>query len=101
MPEGRTTFVAVDGFAEQLKGSDAVWASGRITATLAVEDDESWLEEIVTTGLGLRSMNSIFSSPISAVHITAEGSLGLANGLGNNFGFCNLWSAARLRNFNG
>jgi WD40 domain-containing protein len=101
LPAGTTTFVAVDGLGDPLKASDALWAEGRISATLAVEDDESWLEEIVMAGRGLRSMNNIFSTPITDVHITADGSLGLANGNGNSFGIWNLWTATRLREFHG
>jgi hypothetical protein len=105
LPAQTTTFVARDGFAEQINVSDAIATGGihpyRIKAKLGVEDDESWIEEIIAPGHGVRSMWTAFTSPVTEVLISSDGSVGLANGLGNNFGVWNLWTGVLLREFRG
>ena len=102
LPAQTTTFVAVDGFAEKRKVDDLHYGD-RVMATLAVEDDESWIEEIMSPGHGLRSANAPggFTTPITAVCISSDGSLALTNGCGNNFFIANLWTGDCLREFRG
>jgi WD40 repeat protein len=102
LPAQTSVFVAVDGFAEKRTVDDLHYGD-RVMATLAVEDDESWIEEIMSPGHGLRSPHSPggFTTPITAVCISSDGSLALANGCGNNFFIANLWTADCLREFSG
>jgi len=102
LPAQTSVFVAVDGFAEQRKVDDLSYGA-RVMATLAVEDDESWIEEIMSPGRGLRSPKAPggFTTPITAVCISSDGSLALANGCGDNFFIANLWTGDCLREFRG
>jgi hypothetical protein len=102
LPAQTSVFVAVDGFAEQRTVYDLSYGS-RVMATLAVEDDESWIEEILGSGRGLRSPKAPggFTTPITAFCISSDGSLALANGCGENFFIANLWTGDCLREFRG
>ena len=101
LPAGTTSFVAVDGLGERLTVADAM--GQRVSARLAVEDDESWIEEIIYAGNGLRATDGrTATTPITEVHISSDGSLGLRNGNGNIFGLWNLWAyVCSLRTFEG
>lgn len=101
LPAGTTSFVAVDGIGEKLTVADAM--GERVRARLAVEDDESWIEEIIYTGHGLRATDGMpITTPITEVHISSDGSLGLRNGNGSIFGLWNLWAyVCSLRTFEG
>jgi len=67
LPAQTSVFVAVDSFAEKRTVDDLHYGD-RVMATLAVEDDESWIEEIMSPGHGLRSPNAPggFTTPITA-----------------------------------
>lgn len=99
LPAGTTEFVAKEGILGGPTISD-VW-HGRISAKLAVEDDESWLEEIIGSGRGLRSMGANFSSPVTEVYLSSDGSVGLANGTENVFTIWNVWVGECLRKLEG
>ncbi len=100
LPAGTTKFVAKDGFGGGLKISD-IWG-GRISAKLAVEDDDSWLEEIIVPGRGLRcTAGIIFTSPVTEVCLTSDGSVGLVNGSDNVFTIWNVWAGECLRKLEG
>lgn len=99
LPAGTTEFVAKEGIFGGPTISD-IWG-GRITAKLAVEDDESWLEEIIAAGRGLRSMGVDFTSPVTEVCLSSDGSVGLANGTENVFTIWNVWAGECLRKLEG
>jgi WD40 repeat protein len=100
LPAGTTAFVARSNEHYGLKVDD-LSVGDRISAELAVEDDERWLEVIIGPGRGLKSINNRFTTPITALCISSDGSLGLANGNGASFGIWNLWTGDRLREFIG
>lgn len=102
LPAQTSVFVAVDGFAEKRTVDDLHYGD-RVVARLAVEDDESWIEEILSPGHGLRSPHAPggFTTPITALCISSDGSLALANGCGHNFFIANLWTGDCLREFRG
>jgi hypothetical protein len=100
LPASTSTFIARSNEHYGLKVSDLSY-NDQVTARLAVEDDERWLEEIIGQGRGLKGMYSRFSTPITELFISSDGSLGLANGNGQTFGIWNLWTGDRLREFSG
>lgn len=100
LPAGTTTFTAVNGWLAP-KASD-LWPGLEITADVGVEDDEAWLEDIITAGHGLKGMYGIrATTPITSVCISADGSLAMRNGHGDFFGIWNLWTGDCLREFHG
>jgi WD40 repeat protein len=98
LPAQTSRFQAIEGYYGP-KVYD-LWDE-QITADLMVEDDESWLANIVAPGRGLRGIRNAFTTPITAVCISSDGSLALANGNGENFGMWNVWTADQLREFKG
>lgn len=101
LPAETTTFVARSDEYSDLKVDDVRYGS-RIFASLAVEDEETWLEDIIAPGHGLKGMYGVTpTTPITAVCLSSDGSLALRNGNGENFGIWNVWTGDRLREFKG
>ncbi|HEY6231341.1 MAG TPA: WD40 repeat domain-containing protein [Pyrinomonadaceae bacterium] len=101
LPAGTTTFAAPDGWLDFEPKISDLW-SGPITATVAVVGDEAWLEDVVVPGHTLRALYyPPPTTPITAVCISSDGSLGFRNGNGEFFGIWNLWTGDCLREFHG
>lgn len=102
MPAGITAFVARGNEYFGLKVDD-LSNGDRVWATLAVEDDESWLAEIIGPGHGLKQLHvrGGFTTSLTALCISSDGSLALANGCGETFHLANLWTGDCLRVFRG
>lgn len=101
LPSGTNAFVARSYEYGDLKVDDISYGD-RITARVAVEDDESWLEDIIASGHGLKGMyGQAATTPITALCISSDGSLGLRSGNGETFGIWNLWTGDCLREFVG
>lgn len=99
LPAQTTAFTICDGFYGP-KVSDLNNGSS-ITATLAVEDEEAWIEGIVAPGLGLKGLYKSFTTPVTALCLSSDGSLALSNGDGNTFRLWNIWTGQMLREFSG
>jgi len=101
LPAGTTTFVAEDGWGDLGPRVSDLW-DGPISATVAVVGDEAWLKNIIVPGHGLKGMYGIQpTTPITAVCLSSDGSLGLRNGNGEMFGIWNMWTGDCLREFDG
>jgi WD40 repeat protein len=101
LPAGTTSFVAEDGWGDLGPKVSDLW-SGSVTATVAVVGNEAWLENIIVPGHGLKGMYGIQpTTPITAVCLSSDGSLGLRNGNGAMFGMWNMWTGDCLREFHG
>jgi len=101
LPAGTNAFVARSYEHGDLQVDDISYGD-RITARLAVEDDDSWLEDIVAPGHGLKGMyGGLPTTPITALCLSSDGSLGLRNGNGATFGVWNMWTGDLLREFKG
>lgn len=101
LPAGTTTFTARSNeyYGPQV---DDLRSGDRINATLAVEDDECWIESMIGPGRGLRGMYGFTpTTPITALCLSSDGSLALRNGNGATFGIWNVWTGDRLREFIG
>jgi acyl carrier protein len=106
LPAQTTTFVARDLTAERVTVYDAAVANGgispyRIKAKLGVEDGESWIEEIIAPGHAVGGLQKYFTSPVTAVLISSDGKLGLANGLESNFCVGTFGAGGEVREFKG
>jgi WD40 repeat protein len=84
-----------------VREADFLQHAGRITATLGVRGDDMRLESIVADGLGLRGIYNSFTSPVTSLCLSSDGSLAAANGSGAEFGIWHVWSGDRLRTFRG
>lgn len=101
LPVGTNAFVARSYEHGDLQVDDISYGD-RITARLAVEDDESWLEDIIASGHGLKGMYGVLpATPITALCLSSDGSLALRNGNGDTFGVWNMWTGDLLREFKG
>lgn len=101
LPAGTTAFPARSNEYSDLKVDDISYGA-RITARVAVEDNEAWLESIIAPGHGLKGMYGIQpTTPITAMCLSSDGSLGLRNGNGEEFGIWNMWTGDLLRKFVG
>jgi hypothetical protein len=101
LPAGTTTFTARSN---EHYGPvvDDLHAGDRINATLAVEDDECWIQQMIGPGFGLRGMYGFPpTTPITSLCLSSDGSLALRNGNGNTFGIWNVWTGDQLREFIG
>lgn len=97
LPAGTTSFIARSSQFDRVK-VDNLLTGTRVVAKLAVVGEDSWLEEIVGRGLGLRGIYN-FTTPPTAVSISSDGNIVIANGNGYNFGMWNFWTGERLREF--
>lgn len=101
LPAGTTAFVAPNGWGDLGPKVSDLWG-GTITATVAVVGNEAWLENVIVPGHGLKGMyGPSATTPITAVCISSDGSLGLRNGNGELFELWNLWTGDCLREFVG
>jgi hypothetical protein len=100
LPAQTTTFEAVDGMSGPTVSDLA--RGMHITAYVAVEDDEAWLEGIIVPGHGLNGMYSrLPTTPINSLCLSSDGSLGVRNGGGETFSIWNMWTGEPLRDFKG
>lgn len=101
LPAGTTEFVARSNEYDRLQVDDIPYGC-QITALLAVEDNEAWLEDIIAPGHGLKGMYGIQpTTPITAMCLSSDGSLAVRNGNGEEFGIWNMWTGDCLREFQG
>jgi WD40 repeat protein len=101
LPAGTHDFVARSTEYSDFKVDDIPYGA-RITARVAVEDNEAWLESIIAPGHGLKGMYGMQpTTPITAVSLSSEGSLAMRNGNGEEFGIWNIWTGDLLRQFVG
>ncbi len=101
LPAGTTTFLARTNeyYGPEV---DDLRAGDRINATLAVEDDECWIQEMIGPGRGLRGMYRFTpTTPITSLCLSSDGTLALRNGNGATFGIWNVWTGDQLREFIG
>lgn len=101
LPAGTHDFVARSSEYDNLKVDDIPYGA-RITASVAVEDNEVWLENIIAPGHGLKGMYGIQpTTPITSMCLSSDGSLAVRNGNGAEFGIWNMWTGDLLRQFVG
>jgi len=101
LPAGTTTFLARTNeyYGPEV---DDLRSGDRVNATLAVEDDECWIQEMIGPGRGLRGMYGFMpTTPITSLCLSSDGTLALRNGNGASFGIWNVWTGDQLREFIG